>query len=141
VLNWSISRNHKEIWNSTKIRVTVGMYVTQGDSVQRPQISGPRGWPAGLPAFESVWTKTSQTCVYTRRERLWRWRKSVEAELIGGPATWLGWPAASWRVTTLGQVGGALHGCINTPPLPLKVDTHTTFWRFHLQSSLSWCSS
>jgi hypothetical protein len=47
VLNWSISRNHKEILNSTKISVTPGMYVTQGDSVQRPLTSGPRGWPTG----------------------------------------------------------------------------------------------
>jgi hypothetical protein len=47
VLNWSISRNHKEIWNSTKICVTSGMYVTQGDSVQRPLTSGPMGWPTG----------------------------------------------------------------------------------------------
>jgi hypothetical protein len=39
VLNWSISRNHKEIWNSTKISVTLGMYVTW-DSVQRPLTSG-----------------------------------------------------------------------------------------------------
>jgi hypothetical protein len=47
VLNWSISRNHKDIWNSTKISVTPMMYMTRGDSVQRPLTSGPRGWPAG----------------------------------------------------------------------------------------------
>jgi hypothetical protein len=45
VPNWSISRNYKEIWNSTKISVTPGVYLTQGGSVQRPLTNGPRGWP------------------------------------------------------------------------------------------------
>jgi hypothetical protein len=44
VLNWRISRNCKEIWNSTKISITLGMYLTRGGSVQRPLTSGPRGW-------------------------------------------------------------------------------------------------
>jgi hypothetical protein len=35
-----------EIWNSIKISVTLGMYVTCGDNVQRLPTSGPRGWPA-----------------------------------------------------------------------------------------------
>jgi hypothetical protein len=47
VSNWSISRNYKQIWNSTKISVTPGVYLTWGGSVQRPLTSGPRGWPAG----------------------------------------------------------------------------------------------
>jgi hypothetical protein len=47
VLNWSILVNYKEIWNSTKLSVTPGMYLTRGDNVQRPLTSGPRGWPAG----------------------------------------------------------------------------------------------
>jgi hypothetical protein len=47
VPNWSISRNYKEIWNSTKISVTPGVYLTRGGSVQRPLTSGPRGWPSG----------------------------------------------------------------------------------------------
>jgi hypothetical protein len=47
VLNWSISRNHKDIWNSTKVSVTPEIYVTRGDSVQRALTSGPRVWPAG----------------------------------------------------------------------------------------------
>jgi hypothetical protein len=45
VLNWSISRDHKEILNSTKLSATSMMYVTRGDSVQRPLTSGPRRWP------------------------------------------------------------------------------------------------
>jgi hypothetical protein len=43
VLNSSISRTYKEIWNSTKISVTPGMYLTRGGSVRRPLTSGPRG--------------------------------------------------------------------------------------------------
>jgi hypothetical protein len=109
VLNWSISRNHKEIWNSTKISVTPGMYVTRGDSVQRLLTSGPRGWTAGRPSFESVRTKTSWTRVYTRRERLWQWRKLVEA---------------AWRVTASAKSVELPHGPINNP-LPVKIDTHT----------------
>jgi hypothetical protein len=60
------------------------MYVTQEDSVQRPLTSGPR--VAGRPAFESVRTKISCTCVYMRRKKQWWWRKSVEVELISWPA-------------------------------------------------------
>jgi hypothetical protein len=47
VLNWSISRNYKEIWNSTKISVTSKMYLIRGGSEQRLLTSGPRWWPAG----------------------------------------------------------------------------------------------
>jgi hypothetical protein len=46
VPNWSISRNFKEIQNSTKISVPPRVYLTQGGSVQRPLTSGPRRWPA-----------------------------------------------------------------------------------------------
>jgi hypothetical protein len=39
----------------------------------------------------------------------------------------------------LGQVGGAPPWPYKIPPLSVKVDTHThtTFWRFYLQSYLS----
>jgi hypothetical protein len=37
----------------------------------------------------------------------------------------------------LRQVGGAPPWPYKYPPLLVKVDTHITFWRFHLQSSLS----
>jgi hypothetical protein len=46
VPNWSISRNYKEIRNSTKISVTPGIQLTRGDCVQRPLMCGPSGWPA-----------------------------------------------------------------------------------------------
>jgi hypothetical protein len=35
VPNWSISRNYKEIRNSTKISVTPGIHLTRGGCVQR----------------------------------------------------------------------------------------------------------
>jgi hypothetical protein len=85
VLNWSISRNHKEIWNSTKISVTPDVR-----DMRKQCAKATDPWAQGLagqPNFESVQTKTSWTRVYTRREWLWRWRKSVEAELVGRPAT------------------------------------------------------
>jgi hypothetical protein len=47
VLNWSISRNYKEIWNSTKISVILGIDLTRGGRVQRPLTCGPSGWQAG----------------------------------------------------------------------------------------------
>jgi hypothetical protein len=59
-------------------------------------------------AFESVQTETSSTCVYTRRERLWQWRKSVHAELIG-------WPAATWQVAALAKSVEFPSGPTNTP--------------------------
>jgi hypothetical protein len=34
-------------WNSTKISVTPGVYLTRGSSVQRPLTIGPRGWLTG----------------------------------------------------------------------------------------------
>jgi hypothetical protein len=49
----------------------------------------------------------------------------VEAELIGRPAMWLGRLAATWLVTTSAKSVELPHGPINTPPLPVKVDTHT----------------
>jgi hypothetical protein len=47
VSNWSISRNYKENWNSTKISVITGMHLTRGGSVQRSLTSEPRGWLNG----------------------------------------------------------------------------------------------
>jgi hypothetical protein len=45
--NWSISRNYKEIRNSTKINVTLGIHLTRGGRVQRPLTCGLRGWLTG----------------------------------------------------------------------------------------------
>jgi hypothetical protein len=53
-----------------------------------------------------------------RRERLLQWRKSVEVELIP-------WPATTWLVTTSAKSVELPHGPISTPPLLVRVDTHT----------------
>jgi hypothetical protein len=54
VPNWSISRNYKNIWNSTKDSVTIGMFVTRRPCGAKPQVkglegllAGPTPWPAG----------------------------------------------------------------------------------------------
>jgi hypothetical protein len=53
VPNWSISRNYKNIWNSTKDSVTTGMFVTPRPRGAKPQVKGAQG-SAGRPYFESV---------------------------------------------------------------------------------------
>jgi hypothetical protein len=143
VLNWSISRNHKEIWNSIKISVTPGMYLAQRGSVQRPLTSGSGG---GRPAkshgrsanfFVGLARGFLDTCL---REK----GKTMAVEKVGGGRTH--WPSSHVVRSAnrhlgsyhLIQVGGAPPWPYKyPPPLPMKVDTHTTFWRFHLQSSHS----
>jgi hypothetical protein len=64
VSNWSISRNYKNIWNSTKDSVTIGMFVTRRPRGAKPQVKwaqGPAGRPnpmVGRPHFDSVQAKT-----------------------------------------------------------------------------------
>jgi hypothetical protein len=68
VLNWSISRNYKDIWNPTKYSVTTGMFVTRRPRGAKPQVKGTQGPAsrpnpmAGQPHFESVWVETWQLC-------------------------------------------------------------------------------
>jgi hypothetical protein len=64
VPNWSISRNYKNIWNSTKDSVTTGMFVTHRSRGAKPQVKGAQG-SAGQPNpiasrqhFELVQTET-----------------------------------------------------------------------------------
>jgi hypothetical protein len=106
VPNWSISRNYKKILNSTKISVTLGVYLTRGGSVQRPLTSGPRGWPTGqtpLPASPTL----QPLAGWLHGDKL---QEAVEGnpQLKEGagrtpsqPTTWLGRPATTWRVTDL----------------------------------------
>jgi hypothetical protein len=53
VPNWSISRNYKNIWKSTKASVTTGMFVTRRPRGAKPQVQGAQGpagptpWPVG----------------------------------------------------------------------------------------------
>jgi hypothetical protein len=64
VPNWSISRNYKNIWNSTKDSVTTGMFVTCRPRGAKPQVRGAQGPTdrpipmVGLPHFESVQAET-----------------------------------------------------------------------------------
>jgi hypothetical protein len=64
VLNWSISRNYNNIWNSTKDCVTTEMFVTRRPRRAKPQVKGAQG-PASRPYpmagrldFESVQAET-----------------------------------------------------------------------------------
>jgi hypothetical protein len=64
VPNWRISRNYKNIWNSTKDSVTTGMFVTLRPRGAKPQVKGAQGLAgrpnpmAGQPHFESVQAET-----------------------------------------------------------------------------------
>jgi hypothetical protein len=66
VLNWSISRNYKNIWNSTKDCVTTGMLVTRRTCGSKSQVKGAQGPAsrpnpmAGGPHIESVQAETWQ---------------------------------------------------------------------------------
>jgi hypothetical protein len=57
VPNWSISRNYKNIRNSTKGSVTTGMFVTHRPCGAKPQVKGTQG-PAGRPHIELVQGET-----------------------------------------------------------------------------------
>jgi hypothetical protein len=64
VPNWSISRNYKNIWNSTKYTITTGIFVTRRPRGAKPQVKGAQGSSgrpnplAGRSHFESVQAKT-----------------------------------------------------------------------------------
>jgi hypothetical protein len=64
VPNWRISRNYKNIWNSTKDSVSTGLFVTCRQHGAKPQVKGaqgPAGWHnpmASRPQLELVSSKT-----------------------------------------------------------------------------------
>jgi hypothetical protein len=64
VLNWSISRNDKNIWNSTKDSVSIEIFVTPRLCGAKPQVrgaQGPASWPNPMvsrPHFESIQAET-----------------------------------------------------------------------------------
>jgi hypothetical protein len=72
--NWSISRNYKNIWNSTKDSATTEIFVTRRPRGAKPQVmgaQGPVGQPnpiAGQPDFESVQAETWQLHSHVRAE-------------------------------------------------------------------------
>jgi hypothetical protein len=57
----------------------------------------------------------------------------VEAAPHGRPTTWLRRPATSWSETDFSKSVELPHDPINTP-YGGNENTHTTFWRFHLQT-------
>jgi hypothetical protein len=81
VLNWSISGNYKEIWNSIEISVTPGMCVTRGGGVQRPLTSGSRG---SLVTWFYVGLAHSfmHTCLHEKG------KAKVVEKVSGGQTTW-----------------------------------------------------
>jgi hypothetical protein len=81
VLSWSISRNYKKIWNSTKICVNPRMYLTCGGSVQRPLTSWPSGWLARF--YVGLARDFMHMCLHEKGKA-----KAVE-KVGGGQTTWL----------------------------------------------------
>jgi hypothetical protein len=99
---------------------------------QAKRAQEPTGWPNSLadrPVFKVVHPETWLPCIYTRRRSPSQWRMLVEAAPPGRPAT-------TWSQTDLSKSVEELFTPINTP-LTVRVDTHTTLWRFYLQSSHS----
>jgi hypothetical protein len=82
VPNCSISRNYKNIWNSTKYSVTTKIFVTRRSRGAKPQVKGAQwsaGRPnpmAGRPHFESVQVGT------------WQLRLDVSSEEEPMPESW-----------------------------------------------------
>jgi hypothetical protein len=81
VPNWSISRNYKNIWSSTKDSVTTGMVVTRRPRGAKPQVKGAYG-PAGhtLSRFRPRLGGYIVTSVH----------KSILCPRVGG--NWEEWP-------------------------------------------------
>jgi hypothetical protein len=130
VPNWSISRNYKEIWNSTKISVTPGVYLIQGGSVQRSLTCGPRRWPTGQtpwltgPTLQPLmgWLRGD-----TLQEAI---EENPNLKVSGGRPPWptgnMARPATTWCVTDLTKSVTPPWTPINTP-LPVEIKaTHTT---------------
>jgi hypothetical protein len=128
VPTWSISRNYKENWNSTKISVTPGMHLTRGGNVQSLLTSGPRGWPAGQtpwPDGSPYQPLTGWLHGHALQEAIIK-KPKLEVRPGGRPAMWLGRPAITWCVTDLIKSVTPPWTPINTP-LPVEFNTpHST---------------
>jgi hypothetical protein len=99
-----------EIWNSTKINVTQGMYLTRGGSVQRPLTYGPRGWLAS----QTTWPVGPTLQPLTRRLHGDTLQEAVignpKLKVSGGQTPWppghVARPAGQYLVSyKLNQVG------------------------------------
>jgi hypothetical protein len=131
VPNWSISRNCKEIWNSTKISVTPGVYLTRGGSVQRLLTYVPGG---GRPAPPCSLSQAGFAVTLSKR-RYWGipcWRL-MEVGLHG-------WSATTWCVTDLTKSVTPPWTPISPLPVQIKA-THTTYSSPLVKVSVSSSSS
>jgi hypothetical protein len=118
---------------NVKIIITTRVYLTHGPSGARPQAEWAQGLASrpnsleGRLGFKAIRPKTWLTRFYMRRRSLSLWRKSVEAALLGRPATWLGRPAATtWHQTDFSKLVEVPFTPINTPPLGESRHTHHT---------------
>jgi hypothetical protein len=114
VSNWSILKNYKKNWNSTKISVTSGMHLTREGSMQRPLTSRPSGGRP-VPLCSLSWVGFTGTLSKRRSQGIQSW-KSMKARLSGRSTTWLGRPGNIWCVTDLIKSVNPLWTPINTAP-------------------------
>jgi hypothetical protein len=122
VPNWSISRNYKEIWNSTKISVTPGVHLTRGDSVQKPLTNGPHGWLASQSPWSIGPTLQHLTGCLGNDALQEAVIRNLRPTVRGGRATW----SADHVARLAGQTPPGTP--ISTPPpLPMEFNTpHST---------------
>jgi hypothetical protein len=91
VTNWSISRNYKNIWKSTKDSVTTGMFVTRRPCRAKLRVKGAQG-AASRPHFKSVQAETDG-CIPKSVN------KSVPCSRVGGDRE--EWPAGHTLLVVL----------------------------------------
>jgi hypothetical protein len=126
---WRISRNYKNMWNSTKDNVTTGTFVTCSPRGAKPQVKGAQG-PAGRPNpmvvrpyFELVPTETWRLCSHVGSQEYpipesW-WKPEGVA---GRPCGWP--PGHPSPPNQLNLVGGS-------SPQPIYKDPHGRIHTHH----------
>jgi hypothetical protein len=128
VPNWSISRNYKKNWNSTKISVTPGMHrrlcAKATDQWAQGWPSGQTPWPAG-PTLQSL---TGWLHEHALQEAVTR---NPKLEVSGSQTQWppghVSRPANTWCVTNLIKSVTPPWTPVNTPlPVEFKIP-HTTY--------------
>jgi hypothetical protein len=129
VSNWSISRNYKNIWNSTKYSVTTEMFVTRRSHRAKPQVKGAQGSAgrpnplASRPHFESVQVRTRRLCSHVGLEEdpmpEGQWKPGG---VTGRPRGWP--PDHPSPPNQLNYTGGS-------SPLPLYKDPHGRIHTHH----------
>jgi hypothetical protein len=95
--------------------------------VQRPQTCGASGWPAD-PTLQPLGLVSLAVTLSKRRWNGTRDLESVEVMLDGRPATWLGQPANTWRITDLIK-------SVTTPGTPINTSLPMEFNTTHSSCS------